>query len=85
MAHTHRIATVAALLFVSLPARGQSASVRPDSIRLVGHHYVADLTDGGHAELTLDRAAAVPALQQCVDGGVPGPGAVGEPVAGRPG
>ena len=54
MAHTHRIATVAALLFVSLPARGQSPSLKPDSIRLVGRHYVADLTDGGHAELTLD-------------------------------
>jgi peptidoglycan glycosyltransferase len=62
MAHTHRIATVAALLFVSLPARGQSPSLKPDSIRLVGHHYVADLTDGGHAELTLD-----PRLQTSTD------------------
>ena len=62
MAHTHRIATVAALLFVSLPARGQSPSLKPDSIRLVGRHYVADLTDGGHAELTLD-----PRLQTSTD------------------
>ncbi len=62
MAHTHRIATVAALLFVSLPARAQSPSLKPDSIRLVGHHYVADLTDGGHAELTLD-----PRLQTSTD------------------
>lgn len=28
---------------------------------------------------------AVPSLQQGVDGSMPGPGAVGEPVAGRPG
>lgn len=62
MAHTHRIATVAALLFVSLPARGQSPSLKPDSIRLVGHRYLADLTDGGHAELTLD-----PRLQTSTD------------------
>jgi len=62
MAHTHRIATVAALLFVSLPARGQSPSLKPDSIRLVGRHYVADLVDGGHAELTLD-----PRLQTSTD------------------
>ena len=62
MAHTHGIATVAALLFVSLPARGQTPSLKPDSIRLVGRHYVADLTDGGHAELTLD-----PRLQASTD------------------
>jgi len=62
MAHTHRIATVVALLFVSLPARAQSLSLKPDSIRLVGHRYVADLTDGGHAELTLD-----PRLQTSTD------------------
>ena len=36
-------------------------------------------------ELPLDRAAAVARFQQRVDGGVCGPGAVGEPVAGRPG
>jgi penicillin-binding protein A len=62
MAHTHRIATVAALLFVSLPARGQSPGVKSESIRFVGHHFVADLTDGGHAELTLD-----PRLQTSTD------------------
>src|ERR1700729_2101780 len=65
MAHTHRIATVVALLFVSLPARGQTPSLKPDSIRLAGRHYVADLTDGGHAELTLD-----PRLQTRPDGRV---------------
>jgi cell division protein FtsI/penicillin-binding protein 2 len=62
MAHTHRIATVAALLFVSLPARGQSPGVKPESIRFTGHRFVADLTDGGHAELTLD-----PRLQTSTD------------------
>src|SRR3954465_523523 len=62
MAHTHRIATVAVVLFISLPARGQTPSLKPDSIRLAGHHYVADLTDGGHADLTLD-----PRLQTSTD------------------
>jgi peptidoglycan glycosyltransferase len=62
MAHTHRIATVAVVLFISLPARGQTPSLKPDSIRLAGRHYVADLTDGGHADLTLD-----PRLQTSTD------------------
>jgi peptidoglycan glycosyltransferase len=62
MAHTHRFATVAALILVSLPARAQSPSVKPESIRLAGRHYVADLSDGGHAELTLD-----PRLQASTD------------------
>jgi hypothetical protein len=38
----------------------------------------------GHAELALDRAAAVAGGQQSVDSGVVGPGSVGEPVARRP-
>jgi penicillin-binding protein A len=62
MAHTHRFATVAALILVSLPVRAQSPSVKPESIHLAGHRYVADLTDGGHAELTLD-----PRLQTSTD------------------
>jgi penicillin-binding protein A len=62
MAHTHRFATAAALVLVSLPAWAQSPSVKPESIRLVGRHYVADLADGGHAELTLD-----PRLQASTD------------------
>lgn len=47
---------------------------------------LGELLDGppGHAELPLDRATAVPGFQQCVDVGVPGPGAVGETMAGRP-
>ncbi len=62
MAHTHRFATVVALIMVSTPAFGQSAAVKVGSIRLAGAHYVADLTDGGHAELTLD-----PRLQASTD------------------
>ncbi|GAA5060321.1 hypothetical protein GCM10023336_36970 [Streptomyces similanensis] len=38
----------------------------------------------GHPELPLDRASAVSWLQQGVDGGVPGPGPVGEPVSSWP-
>src|SRR3954471_20969911 len=36
--------------------------LRADTIRLAGRHYVADLADGGHAELTLD-----PHLQQSTE------------------
>ncbi|HXU04030.1 MAG TPA: hypothetical protein VN903_23880, partial [Polyangia bacterium] len=36
-----------------------SPTLRPETIRLVGRRYVADLTDGGRAELTLD-----PRMQQ---------------------
>ena len=36
--------------------------VRADTIRLAGHRYVADLADGGRAELTLD-----PRLQQSTE------------------
>lgn len=38
----------------------------------------------GHPELALDRAAAVASRQQGVNGGMVGPGPVGEPVAGGP-
>ena len=54
MARTERFATVAVLVLVSLPVHAQSIAVKPDSIRLAGGRYVADLTNGGHAELTLD-------------------------------
>ena len=37
-------------------------AVRADTIRLAGHRYVADLADGGRAELTLD-----PRLQQSTE------------------
>src|ERR1700761_4617120 len=62
MPRAHRLATVAFLVLISLPARGQSLVIRPESIRLAGHRYVADLADGGHADLTLD-----PRLQSSVD------------------
>ena len=62
MSHTSALVTVATLLAASAPVFGQSGSVRPETIRLVGRHYVADLTDGGHAELTLD-----PRLQTSTD------------------
>lgn len=47
---------------------------------------LGELLDGppGLAALPLDLATAVPGFRQCVDVGVPGPGAVGETMAGRP-
>lgn len=47
---------------------------------------VGQLLDGaiGHPELPLDRAPTVSCLQQGVNGGVPGPSPVGEPVSSRP-
>ena len=62
MTHTSALVTVATLLAASAPVFGQTASVKPETIRLAGRHYVADLTDGGHAELTLD-----PRLQTSTD------------------
>jgi peptidoglycan glycosyltransferase len=62
MPHTPGLATVAALLALSTPVFGQSVAVKPETIRLVGRHYVADLAEGGHAELTLD-----PRLQTSTD------------------
>src|SRR5450432_1116474 len=62
MSRTSALVTVATLLAASARVFGQSASVKPETIRLAGRHYVADLTDGGHAELTLD-----PRLQTSTD------------------
>ena len=62
MSHTSALVTVATLLTVSAPVFGQSVAVRPETIRLAGRHYVADLTGGGRAELTLD-----PRLQTSTD------------------
>src|SRR5580704_19437468 len=62
MSHTPAFATIATFLAIAGPVFGQSVSVKPETIRLVGRHYVADLTDGGHAELTLD-----PRLQSSTD------------------
>src|SRR5690348_880284 len=49
-----------AVAFAAGPAAAQQ--VRPETIRLARGHYVADLTDGGRADLTLD-----PRLQQSTD------------------
>jgi peptidoglycan glycosyltransferase len=45
------------------PDRSPAPVLRPETIRLAGHRYVADLTDGGRAVLTLD-----PRLQQSTEG-----------------
>jgi len=51
-----------------VPGAGAAASdaaaplLRAETIRFTGHHYVADLTDGGRADLTLD-----PRLQQSTE------------------
>lgn len=47
---------------------------------------VGELLDGavGHPELPLDRASDVSRRQQCVDGGMPAPGPIGESVPARP-
>jgi cell division protein FtsI/penicillin-binding protein 2 len=39
---------------VALPARGEAQGLRPETIRLQGGRYVADLDGGGRADLTLD-------------------------------
>src|SRR6478672_3880362 len=66
------VGLVAATVFLS-PAGAESASgaaaevpaplIRAETIRLAGRRYVADLADGGRAELTLD-----PRLQQSTEG-----------------
>ncbi len=54
MAPLPRLAILGLLLSISLVARADGLSVKPETIRLVNGRYVADLTTGGHAELTLD-------------------------------
>jgi cell division protein FtsI/penicillin-binding protein 2 len=54
MARTHRLLGAALLLSIPSVARAEPPRVKPETIRLVEGHYEADLTDGGHAELTLD-------------------------------
>jgi cell division protein FtsI/penicillin-binding protein 2 len=54
MSRTSSLVAVVTLLAVSAPVFGKSVSVKPETIRLAGRHYVADLAEGGHAELTLD-------------------------------
>jgi peptidoglycan glycosyltransferase len=43
-------------------AENVAPTLRPETIRMAGRRYVADLSDGGHAELTLD-----PHLQQSTE------------------
>jgi cell division protein FtsI/penicillin-binding protein 2 len=62
MARIQRLAAAGLLLSIPLVARAESPRVKADTIRLAGGHYVADLTDGGQAELTLD-----PRLQASTD------------------
>src|ERR1700690_1426520 len=62
MSRTSTLVVAVTLLAVSAPVFGKSVSVKPETIRLAGRHYWADLAEGGHAELTLD-----PRLQSSTD------------------
>jgi peptidoglycan glycosyltransferase len=55
------VALLLATAFASAAA-AETPLLRGDTIRLAGRRYVADLTDGGHAELTLD-----PQMQQSTE------------------
>lgn len=61
-------------------------STRPTGEQCLWGRGVGELLDGsnGHPELPLDGTPTVSCLQQGMDGGVPGPGPVGEPVPARP-
>jgi peptidoglycan glycosyltransferase len=52
----------ATLLTISAASAFGEGVLRPETIRLAGDHYVAELADGGHARLTLD-----PRLQASVE------------------
>ena len=54
MARTQRLVGAALLLLIPSVARGEPPRVKPETIHLVEGRYEADLTDGGHAALTLD-------------------------------
>jgi penicillin-binding protein A len=62
MAPLLRLIVTGLLLSISVVARAEGPSIKPETIRLVNGRYVADLTDGGRAELTLD-----PRLQSSTD------------------
>jgi penicillin-binding protein A len=70
MRHTFSAIAIIALLLTSVSTANaettteasNSVTVRAQTIRLAGRRYVADLTDGGRAELTLD-----PRLQQSTE------------------
>jgi len=54
MARIQRLVVVALLVSIPLVARAEPPRVKPETIRVANGHYVADLTDGGRADLTLD-------------------------------
>jgi peptidoglycan glycosyltransferase len=54
MARTQRWIVTLILMVIPQVAQAEPPRVRPETIRLIDGHYEADLTDGGHAELTLD-------------------------------
>ena len=62
MAPLLRLLIASLLLSISMVARAEGPSIKPETIRLVNGHYVADLAGGGHADLTLD-----PRLQSSTD------------------
>ncbi len=62
MARIQRLIAAALLVSIPLVARAETPLVKPETIRLANGRYVADLTNGGRAELTLD-----PRLQASTD------------------
>ncbi|HXU60795.1 MAG TPA: penicillin-binding transpeptidase domain-containing protein [Polyangia bacterium] len=54
MARIQRLVVTALLVSIPLVARAEPPRVKPDTIRFADGRYVADLTDGGRADLTLD-------------------------------
>jgi cell division protein FtsI/penicillin-binding protein 2 len=62
MSHTSSAFAIGLLGLVVLPAAAQAQTVRPETIRLRGTRYVAETTEGGRADLTLD-----PRLQESTD------------------
>lgn len=62
MARIQRLVAIALLVSIPLVARAEPPRVKPETIRFTGGRYVADLTDGGQADLTLD-----PRLQASTD------------------
>jgi cell division protein FtsI/penicillin-binding protein 2 len=62
MGRIQRLVVAAVLVSIPLVARAEPPRVKSETIRLADGRYVADLTDGGRADLTLD-----PRLQASTD------------------
>ncbi len=62
MAPLLRLIIASLLLSISMVARAEGPSIKPETIRLVNGRYVAELVGGGRAQLTLD-----PRLQSSID------------------